>query len=105
MPNEGRAMKQTQEQVIAYLDSVPAAFVTELVAAIGRPLNEIDAVLATLDRTCLVMVNHAAPDTLVTADLRIAARVTDGGIHNALAHAERHWQRWLKSFVQSHRCS
>lgn len=97
-------MNRIQQEVVAYLESVPAAFVTEVVAAIRRPVEEIDAAMAGLERGCVIVVSHPSPDAHVTADLRIAVRITDD-VKTALANADAHWQKWLRSFVQSHRCS
>lgn len=98
-------MQHTMGRLVRYLSSVPAAFVTEVVAAIGVAADEIDAVLDSADGGHFVVVDHASPDAHVVTDLRIVSLIVDCDLPAARERAQRHWQIWFRDFVGSHRCS
>jgi len=98
----------TAEEAIADVferNSAAALFVTEVQYGIAprRDPAEFAAALARLaERGEIIIVTKPAPDVhLADADLRIVARVGPG----AGAAIEAAWQRWLRDFLSTHRCS
>jgi hypothetical protein len=82
-----------------------ALFVTEVQYGIApqREPAEFAAALARLvERGEFIIVTKPAPDVhLADADLRIVARVAP----EAEVAIESTWQRWLRDFLSTHRCS
>jgi len=91
-------------KVFAFLDSVPAVFLTEISATLGPSLEEVVTVLtAAPDR--VIVVSNPPPERHITSDQRIAAAVRDGDEMDARDRIARYWRAWIREFMSAHRCS
>jgi len=102
------------EEILAVFtrQRVHALFVTELSHALrARDLRALDAQLDRLNEEGAILIaEHAVPDPhLAGIDLRIVAPLTAGRPRPeaeaaAADAAESLWNKWLASFLSSHRC-
>jgi hypothetical protein len=90
--------------VLAFLNSAPAAFLTEISTTTGRSVKEVAAVLAAAQGRAIV-VSYPPPDRHITSDQRIAAAVRDGDEMDAQDRIARYWRAWIREFMSAHRCS
>jgi hypothetical protein len=89
--------------VFSFLNTVPAAFLTEIATATRMSLEEIARVLAS-EPSRVVVVSNPPPDRHVTADQRVASLITDTGEQAARERSARYWQAWVREYMAAHRC-
>jgi hypothetical protein len=103
-PEQTQPTTEEQAQdVFAFLNSVPAAFLTEIAAATHRSVGEI-ATLLEAAPSRVVVINNSAPGRHVTSDLRIAALTTRGDERTAHDRIAGHWRGWVREFMAVHQC-
>ena len=103
-PKQTQPTQEEQAQdVFDFLNSVPAAFLTEIAAATHRRVDEI-AMLLEAAPSRVVVINNSAPDRHVTSDLRIAALTTRGDERTAQDRIAGHWRGWVREFMAVHQC-
>lgn len=93
-------MGSHNEQVAAVLSRRPVLFAHELSALTGLDETRLDQALADAP---VVIRTHPAPDPHLPGPLRVVSSAADGD-GEAARRAEQYWARWLRSFLQSHRC-
>lgn len=96
---------ESSRRVLA--ESRPTAlFLTEVASRTGIPAQEVAEAAA--GSKGLLLVEHAAPDPHLQADLRILALVRGGEPGGALADArsavDHVWTTWLREALSHHRC-